>query len=583
MFEKFKVNDMKLGVKMTFPLIAPIVALILISILVSSYIGTLSNKLIDSLYNEAYQSISLLLSADRDFYQALADQMNMEAMGSEESLDRMKASYAENVQQVSERVGQAKEIMSENKQLFETYVHPESNLTAKQLFEGFEKDFSEWRMLIEQESHTFKDKDNLNKTFEAARGAINQLEEVMDIYSDDVIKESYVLVQTTKQIITGVTTVAILISLMLGFVVIRNVNKRTQIVVSLIKKTADFDLREDSSYERYVDEKDEFGVIISAEASVRRELRNLVNKVVQETQKVNEAIWVTNSSMTELEGNIEEISATTQELSAGMEETAASADGMNATSQEIGEATKNITIKTQEGAVVVNNIHHRASELERSFKSSYKHSITTFSNVKEKLEEALQESKIVSQIDVLADTILQITSQTNLLALNAAIEAARAGESGRGFAVVADEIRKLAQNSEKAVAEIQGVTKIVTHSVEHLALNSNELLEFMSKDVEGDYQMMLQASEQYGKDAGDVNQLFVNLSETTGQLAAAIKNMVQAINEVTIATNEGGVGVSNIAERASEIVNKANVVVQSIGTTQTGANTLKEMVSKFYI
>jgi methyl-accepting chemotaxis protein len=105
----------------------------------------------------------------------------------------------------------------------------------------------------------------------------------------------------------------------------------------------------------------------------------------------------------------------------------------------------------------------------------------------------------------------------------------------------------------------------------------------MSKDVEGDYQMMLQASEQYGKDAGDVNQLFVNLSETTGQVAAAIKNMVQAIDEVTIATNEGGVGVSNIAERASEIVNKANAVVQTIGTTQAGANTLKEMVSKFYI
>ncbi len=59
--------------------------------------------------------------------------------------------------------------------------------------------------------------------------------------------------------------------------------------------------------------------------------------------------------------------------------------------------------------------------------------------IRERLEKALEDAKVVEQIGVLADSILAITGQTNLLALNASIEAARAGEAGKGFAVVAEE------------------------------------------------------------------------------------------------------------------------------------------------
>ena len=334
---------------------------------------------------------------------------------------------------------------------------------------------------------------------------------------------------------------------------------------------------------KLVNRKDDFGNLAKTLEGMRDSLRGLLAQVKNESVNIDNVVENIDANVFTLNSEIEDVSATTEELAASTEETAASADQINSMTQQIDDAAREIATRAQEGATEAEDIHSRASQTKTNAVEIRRKMEQVQKEIRSSLQKALEDAKVVEQIGILADSILTITGQTNLLALNASIEAARAGDAGRGFAVVAEEIRVLAEQSQEAVANIQSVTENVNRAVGNLANDSNRLLDFVDKDVVASFDIFEKMADDYNEDATKINELVSNFSATSEELLASLNSISEAIDGITLASNDSAAGTTNIAQKTVSIVNESAEVMKSAKAAEQSAEELRKNVNNFKI
>jgi methyl-accepting chemotaxis protein len=222
----------------------------------------------------------------------------------------------------------------------------------------------------------------------------------------------------------------------------------------------------------------------------------------------------------------------------------AASDNVSTGSQELSSSSEQLSQGATEQAAAAEEASASMEEMASNIKQNADNAAQTEKIARQSSKDAeasgLAVNRAVGAMRTIAQKISivqEIARQTDLLALNAAVEAARAGEHGKGFAVVASEVRKLAERSQAAAAEISALSGETVQ----VATEAGEMLNRLVPDIQKTAELVSEISaacREQDIGASQINEAIQQLDKVTQQNAGASEEMSATSEELASQAEE---------------------------------------------
>ncbi len=270
-----------------------------------------------------------------------------------------------------------------------------------------------------------------------------------------------------------------------------------------------------------------------------------------------------NHLLTEFEGTMSGVAAT---LGASSSQLNSASQSLSSTAGETASQAVAVSSAAEESAVNVQTLAAATEELASSIREVSRQidgSARLSADVAREAEQSsgaiAEVAQAATRIGEIVDLIRAVAAQTNLLALNATIEAARAGEAGRGFAVVAAEVKGLAEQTDKATAQIAG----------------------QIGEIQATTERAVTAIRAVGSGIASVADISAGLSSTIQDQVHTTTEMAHSVQQAAVGAQEVTANIASVADAANHTGATSTQVATSSRMLDQQAEALRQELVRF--